>query len=191
MQQSIAPVQIPSVCEACAQAGHINFVVTPQAIKYVIWHGAICCPLEIAFQDVLKNHKRGRQCAVPVGGNVDRGPWAEHIKNLFFLAAPEGLHSCRLRYMPHHSDMSVSPVMTAGLHRSDNQKRERLLVDQGALHTDQQETTWADDGAAHGLATLGVCVMPPIRTNDSAGIRTMSAPRNNCVMMSVGNDVGA
>ena len=74
-----------------------------------------------------------------------------------FLAAPEGLHFCKLWNMPHHSDMFVSPVTTTGLHRGGNQKRDMLLVDHCVLHTDHQETTWADDGAADGLATLGVC----------------------------------
>ena len=70
-------MQIPLVCEACARAGHINVVVTPPAIEYVIWHCALVGPLEVASHHVLENLKRVMQCAIPHLGHVDRAPWAK------------------------------------------------------------------------------------------------------------------
>ena len=73
-QPCLAPMQIPLVCEACGWAGHINVVVTPPAIEYVILHCALLGPLEVAFHHVLENLKRVMQCAIPHLGHVDRAP---------------------------------------------------------------------------------------------------------------------
>ena len=78
--------------------------------------------------------------------------------------------------MPHHNDMSLSIMTTAGIHRADGQKGKGLLVDHGVRLSGQ---TMALQMALPPL----VCVVHSNRTIDSASAGLMSMP-------GICNDVG-